>query len=114
MELFYFHNVFFSSVVFAKETPTAVEFKNLPLESFQNQKVSYTDLKGKVIIIDFWTSWCTPCKEALPHYNQLFNKFKNKGLIVLGINEDEDIAERDAFLKLIAWTSRFFTTKINR
>lgn len=57
------------------------------------------DFKGKVVLMDYWASWCEPCKEALPHYNSLFTKYKDKGLLVVGINEDDSEKERDAFLK---------------
>lgn len=85
---------------FAKDAPLDIEFKTLPTELIQNEKIAkLEDLKGRVVLIDFWASWCEPCKQALPHYNKLYKKFKGQGLIILGINEDDDTKERDAFLK---------------
>lgn len=87
--------------VFSKNTtPPNVEFKNLSAEALsKGSKLQFGDLKGKVVLMDFWASWCEPCKEALPHYNKLYKKYKDQGLIVIGINEDDDIKERDDFLK---------------
>lgn len=55
-------------------------------------------MKGKVVIIDFWASWCEPCKIELPALNALHKKFKGKVMIV-GINVDDDINEAKSFLK---------------
>ncbi|WP_413942760.1 TlpA disulfide reductase family protein [Bdellovibrio sp. HCB-162] len=92
--------VFTSLNVFAQKAPVGVEFKALPSDLIQGSKISnLNELKGKVVLIDFWASWCEPCKEALPHYNRLYKKYKDKGLVVIAINEDDDLKERDAFLK---------------
>ena len=80
--------------------PANIEIKNIPSEHVQGPKLTgLNDLKGKVVLIDFWASWCEPCKEALPIYNNLYKKYKDQGLIIIGINEDNDKKERDSFLK---------------
>ncbi|UXR63360.1 TlpA family protein disulfide reductase [Bdellovibrio bacteriovorus] len=85
---------------FAKNPVPEVEFRKLPAVKLNTHSISsIKDLQGKVVLVDFWASWCSPCKEALPHYGKLYEKYKDKGLLVIGINEDDDIAERDAFLK---------------
>ena len=56
-------------------------------------------MKGKVVIVDFWASWCEPCKIELPALNALHKKYKKKGLVVIGINVDDDINEAKSFLK---------------
>lgn len=55
-------------------------------------------MKAKVVIVDFWASWCEPCKIELPALNALHKKFKGKVMIV-GINVDDDINEAKSFLK---------------
>lgn len=88
------------SVAFATSNPPDVVFKALTAEPLsKGNAVNFSDLKGKVVLVDFWASWCEPCKEALPHYNKLYGKYKKDGLVILGINEDDDLKERDAFLK---------------
>jgi thiol-disulfide isomerase/thioredoxin len=54
------------------------------------QRVSLDDLKGKVVLIDFWATWCGPCREALPHVRQIVKKFDGEPLVVLSVNLDED------------------------
>jgi thiol-disulfide isomerase/thioredoxin len=62
-------------------------------------KVDITSLKGKVVIVDFWASWCEPCKIELPALNEMYKKYKSKGLVVIGVNMDEKKADAQAFLK---------------
>lgn len=56
-------------------------------------------MKGKVVVVDFWASWCTPCKEELPALNALYKKIKGKKVEIIGINGDEDIKNARDFLK---------------
>jgi thiol-disulfide isomerase/thioredoxin len=59
---------------------------------------SIDSYKGKVVYLDFWASWCGPCKESLPWLNSIQKKYKDKNLVVVGINLDKDRAKADAFL----------------
>lgn len=61
--------------------------------------VNPTSMKGKVVIVDFWASWCEPCKVELPFLNSLYKKYKDKGLVVIGVNMDEKVEDAKAFLK---------------
>ncbi|WP_430815953.1 redoxin domain-containing protein [Carboxylicivirga sp. RSCT41] len=58
------------------------------IDNAQGQKVSLADYKGKVVIIDFWASWCKPCRAANPMMVELYNKYKGKGLEIIGISLD--------------------------
>lgn len=52
--------------------------------------VSSSSLKGKVVLIDFWASWCVPCEASFPAYNDLYNMYKDKGFEIIGINIDDN------------------------
>src|SRR2546430_13756908 len=54
------------------------------------QRVSLDDLKGKVLLIDFWATWCAPCKEALPRIRQIAKKFQGQPLVIMSVSLDED------------------------
>lgn len=66
------------------------------LESNQGDKITLSKLKGKIVIIDFWATWCPPCREAIPELIKLYDKYQGQDLIVLGIALDD----RDDVIKL--------------
>jgi peroxiredoxin len=60
--------------------------------------VDMRQFRGKVLYVDFWASWCSPCKKSFPFMNALDDEFRDRGLQVLGINVDEDAGSARAFL----------------
>ena len=54
------------------------------------QRFAMDDLAGKVVLIDFWATWCAPCREALPHMREIAKKFQGQPLVVLSISLDSD------------------------
>jgi cytochrome c biogenesis protein CcmG, thiol:disulfide interchange protein DsbE len=60
------------------------------------QKLS--DLKGKVVYLDFWASWCGPCRQSFPWMNDMQKKYGAKGLQIVGMNLDAKRADADKFL----------------
>jgi thiol-disulfide isomerase/thioredoxin len=56
-------------------------------------------LKGKIVMVDFWASWCGPCKETFPAMNDLQKKYGDKGLVIIAVNEDEESSDMRDFLK---------------
>ena len=66
-----------------------------------NGEVTPAQFKGKVVYVDFWASWCKPCKKSFPWLNQLQQKYKDQGLVVLAINLDKEKYLADAFLEKI-------------
>jgi len=54
------------------------------------QRISLDNMQGKVVLIDFWATWCGPCREALPHIRQIAQKFEGQPLVVLSVSLDKD------------------------
>ena len=65
----------------------APEFTLLDIDG---ARTSLSDFKGKVIILDFWATWCPPCKAEIPHFVELYDEYKDKGLEVIGISLDSN------------------------
>lgn len=72
---------------------------DVTLQTLDGQKLSSASLKGKVVVIDFWATWCGPCKEELPVLQQLYSKYKSQGLVVVGVSVDNDKGGLGAFLR---------------
>jgi peroxiredoxin/outer membrane lipoprotein-sorting protein len=73
------------------------------LKDLDGNQVDLQSLKDKVVLLDFWASWCGPCVRELPHIEKLHRDFKDRGLVVLGVNDDEAEVAR-AFLKKNGYT----------
>ena len=58
--------------------------------TIDGQRVSLDDLKGKVVLMDFWATWCQPCREALPHVRDIAKKFQDQPFVVLSVSVDTD------------------------
>jgi peroxiredoxin/outer membrane lipoprotein-sorting protein len=73
----------------------APDFSLLDLEG---QEVKLSQLKGKVVLLNFWATWCVPCRSEMPNIELLHREFKDKGVVVLGI-DDEEPQKQNAFLQ---------------
>jgi peroxiredoxin len=60
------------------------------LKDVEGNPVSSADLKGKVVVLDFWATWCSPCRSEIPGYIELQKKYREAGLVVVGISLDQD------------------------
>ena len=79
-----------------KNKVPAADFK-LPLLSAETRSLS--DYKGKVVFLNFWATWCPPCREEMPAMEKLYQRFKNEGLVFLAVDIQEGRKEVEAFIK---------------
>ena len=71
--------------------PLAPDFTLL---SIDGKTVTLSRLRGKVILLDFWATWCAPCRLAIPHLNDLHNAYRERGLEIIGVSLDKGSPER--------------------
>jgi len=71
---------------------------NFRLTTLDGRTLTLESLTGKVVLIDFWATWCGPCREALPHIRQIVKKFDGQPLVVLSISLDSDEAKWKDFV----------------
>ena len=60
------------------------------LRSLNGPNLRLKEQRGKVVLVNFWATWCAPCREEMPQLNKLFDKYRASGFNLLGVNVDED------------------------
>ncbi|MEW6675678.1 MAG: TlpA disulfide reductase family protein [Nitrospirota bacterium] len=93
-----------AEIKFAKTGSAAPEFT---LKDINNKNVSLSDYRGKVVVIEFWATWCPACRASIPELVTVYNKYMDKDFTILAIsiNEGQDVQK-----KLVAFAKEFGMT----
>ncbi|MEJ2619521.1 MAG: TlpA disulfide reductase family protein [Candidatus Thiodiazotropha sp.] len=71
------------------------------LKSRSGENIKLSELRGSVVMVNFWASWCGPCRQEMPLLQQLYDRYQGMGFTLLGVNVDEDPAAAQKMLKEI-------------
>jgi len=71
---------------------------NFTLKDVNGKDVKLASFKGKVVLLNFWATWCGPCKIEIPWFNEFQQKYQDKGFVVLGISADDTVEQLKPFV----------------
>src|ERR1700731_4805529 len=75
-------------VVESKTGEIGSRLPDFSVKDLQGREISSADLRGKVVLVDFWATWCQPCKREMPGYQKLLNLYGSRGFAVVGLKWD--------------------------
>lgn len=84
---------------YAVEKLSGQKAPNFTLKDINGNSVSLSSFKGKVILLNFWATWCPPCRAEIPSMNKLNDILKKKGLVILAVSTDRAVVDVKDFLK---------------
>ncbi len=73
-------------------------FASLGFNPIYAEDLDLEQYRGQVVYVDFWASWCIPCKKSFPWMNEMHQKYKDQGLKIIAVNVDENSADAEKFL----------------
>jgi peroxiredoxin len=74
----------------SKESGIGEKAPEFSLKDVNGQERKLSDFKNKVVIIDFWATWCPPCRKEIPHFISLYDQYKRQGLEIIGVAMDQN------------------------
>ena len=72
-----------------------------PQQLADSKPLAFASLRGNVVYVDFWASWCVPCRQSMPALDSLYRKYQAQGLRVVGVNKDVAKADAERFLQRV-------------
>ena len=93
------------NIIISKEVK---KYDSLTFLDDKNKKIDLSDFQGNLILLNFWATWCAPCKEEMPHLDKLKAKFKNLEIIPINIADEELTKSKEFFEELNIYNLEIF------
>jgi peroxiredoxin len=74
---------------YAGEAPAPAPAPPFSLRTLDGRSIRLQDFRGKVVVLDFWATWCKPCVASMPHLSQMQQRYAGRGLVVVGVSMDD-------------------------
>ena len=91
--------LFSSSASYAATEKLSGKAANFTLKSRSGENIKLSELRGQVVMLNFWASWCGPCRKEMPLLEQIHKKYKRLGFTILGVNVEENTSAAKNYLK---------------
>jgi len=91
--------LFSMSVTYAASEKLSGKAPNFTLKSRSGKNIKLSELRGQVVMLNFWASWCGPCRKEMPILEQIHKKYKRLGFTLLGVNVEENTRDAINYLK---------------
>ncbi|MBI5192740.1 MAG: TlpA family protein disulfide reductase [Nitrospirae bacterium] len=82
-----------------QEFPRPVEAKDFTLKDIANKKINLKSYRGKVVMLNFWATWCGPCRMEMPSMERLHQQFKDKAFVIISVASGDSREEVSSFMK---------------
>jgi len=71
------------------------------LDTLQGEKVTLSHLRGKIVVVNFWATWCLPCRKETPALEKAYDQYKDSGMVILGVNlaDQDSVSEVESFVQ---------------
>ena len=80
-----------------------IQKADFTLTDLKNKKVTLSELRGKIVLVNFWATWCPPCRKEMPDLDAIYNHYKSQGLVILSIS-DESLFKVGSFISQAGYT----------
>ena len=91
--------LFTTTITYAASEKTSGKAPNFTLKSRSGKNIKLSELRGEVVMLNFWASWCGPCRQEMPLLEKIHKKYKRLGFTLLGVNVEENSAAAKNYLK---------------
>ena len=94
------------SAGFAAPAQAQIERFEFEVETIDGEKLTHNDVMDKVVLIDFWGTWCQPCRKAIPHLLELYEEYKDQGFVIIGLNYEKGQSDDENLEKVRDYAER--------